>query len=69
MTANEFLFGVVPYVVTTLAVVVTIVRWRKRPLHGVVAVVAAAREPQAVLGLDLVPLGSVDHPRRSSAGA
>lgn len=28
MTANQFLFGVVPYVVTTLAVVGTIVRWR-----------------------------------------
>ena len=31
MTANEFLFGVVPYVVTTLAVVVTVVRWRSAP--------------------------------------
>lgn len=28
MSGNEFLFGVVPYVVTTLAVVGTIVRWR-----------------------------------------
>lgn len=31
MTANQFLFGVVPYVVATLAVVVTIVRWRSAP--------------------------------------
>lgn len=31
MTANDFLFGVVPYVVTALAIVVTIVRWRKAP--------------------------------------
>ena len=28
MNANEFLFGIVPYVVTTLAIVGTIVRWR-----------------------------------------
>ena len=28
MNANEILFGVVPYVVTTLAIVGTIVRWR-----------------------------------------
>jgi nitrate reductase gamma subunit len=31
MNANEFLFGVVPYVVATLAIVVTIVRWRSAP--------------------------------------
>lgn len=31
MTANEFLFGVVPYVVAALAVVVTIMRWRNAP--------------------------------------
>lgn len=31
MTANEFLFGVVPYVVTAIAVVVGIVRWRSAP--------------------------------------
>ncbi len=29
MTSNEFLFGVLPYVVTTLAVVVTVIRWRR----------------------------------------
>jgi nitrate reductase gamma subunit len=28
MTANEFLFGVVPYVVLVLAIVVTVMRWR-----------------------------------------
>ena len=31
MTANDFLFGVVPYVAATLAIVVTIVRWRSAP--------------------------------------
>ncbi len=31
MNFNEFLFGIVPYVVATLAVVVTIVRWRSAP--------------------------------------
>jgi len=31
MTSNEVLFGVVPYVVTVLAIVVTIVRWRHLP--------------------------------------
>jgi nitrate reductase gamma subunit len=31
MTANDFLFGVVPYAVITLAVVVSIVRWRSAP--------------------------------------
>jgi len=31
MNTDEFLFGVVPYVVVTLAVVVTIVRWRSAP--------------------------------------
>ena len=29
MTTNEFLFGVVPYVVTILAIVVTVIRWRR----------------------------------------
>ena len=29
MTANEVLFGVVPYVAMTLAIVVTVVRWRR----------------------------------------
>ena len=28
MTANEFLFGVLPYVVLALAIVVTVLRWR-----------------------------------------
>lgn len=31
MSANEFLFGVVPYVVVALAVVVTVIRWRRHP--------------------------------------
>ena len=31
MTADEFLFGVVPYVVVTLAIVVGIARWRTAP--------------------------------------
>lgn len=31
MNLDEFLFGIVPYVVATLAVVVTIVRWRSAP--------------------------------------
>ena len=31
MTANDFLFGVVPYAVVTLAVVVAIARWRTAP--------------------------------------
>ncbi len=31
MTANEFLFGVVPYVAAALAIVVTITRWRSAP--------------------------------------
>jgi nitrate reductase gamma subunit len=29
MTTNEFLFGVLPYVVTILAIVVTVIRWRR----------------------------------------
>lgn len=31
MSANDFLFGVLPYVVTALAIVGTIVRWRSHP--------------------------------------
>jgi nitrate reductase gamma subunit len=31
MNANEFLFGVVPYVAVALAIVVTIIRWRRHP--------------------------------------
>jgi nitrate reductase gamma subunit len=31
MTANEFLFGVVPYMAAVLAIVVTVVRWRRNP--------------------------------------
>ncbi len=31
MTSNDFLFGVVPYAVATLAVIVTIIRWRSAP--------------------------------------
>ena len=31
MTANEFLFGVVPYVAVALAIVVTVARWRLHP--------------------------------------
>ena len=31
MNANDMLFGVLPYVVVVLAVVVTVVRWRRHP--------------------------------------
>jgi len=31
MNTNDFLFGVVPYMAATLAIVVTIVRWRRAP--------------------------------------
>lgn len=31
MTTNDFLFGVLPYVALALAIVVTVVRWRRHP--------------------------------------
>ena len=31
MSANDMLFGVLPYVVTTLAIVVAVIRWRRAP--------------------------------------
>jgi nitrate reductase gamma subunit len=31
MSTNDFLFGVLPYVAITLAIVVTVVRWRRHP--------------------------------------